>query len=297
MKTILITGSTQGLGLQIVKKLISKKNVSIIMAVRDVDKGKKIALSLSKNISVVKLDLSSLKNVKEFINNWNTKIDGLINNAGVQFNSKNSFTSDGFEETIAVNHIAAFLLTIGLEKYLKNGRILFIGSGTHNPNHPHAKIFGFRGAQYSSIKQLADGFGNTSDINQLNRDRYSTSKLLNMITAIELSRRNKNIATYVLDPGLMPGTGLARDQNRVMQFLWNFVMPLIGLLLPDTSSPNRSGKAASWIMTTDYLPYKSGTIFSYNKKPNKYVWKELFLNEKIGKEVYEDTLSIVRPYL
>lgn len=297
MKTILITGSTQGLGLQIVKSLAAQADVRIIMAVRNLDKGNKIASSLGMNVSAVKLDLSNLENVKEFIDNWDIKIDGLINNAGVQFKSQNSYTSNGFEETIAVNHLAAFLLTLGLKKHLNNGRVLFIGSGTHNPNHPHARFFGFRGAQYSSVKQLSEGADNASNISQLNCDRYSTSKLLNMITAVELSRRFNNFSSFVIDPGLMPGTGLARDQNRVMRFLWHVVMPVIGLFLPDTSTPRRSGKAVSWIMTEDNLSFKSGTIFSYNKKPNAHVWKELVLNEKIGKEVYEDSLSIVSQYL
>jgi len=297
MKTILITGATQGLGLQVVKYLALKQDVNIIIAVRNIDKGNEIASSLGNNVSVVKLDLSSFKNIKEFITNWNVKIDGLINNAGVQFTSKNSFTSDGFEETIAVNHLAAFLLTIGLEKHLKNGRVLFIGSGTHNPNHSVARMFGFRGAQYTSIKELSEGLGNTSDIVQLNLDRYATSKLLNTITAVELSRRYNTFSSFVLDPGLMPGTGLARNQNGIMKFLWQFFMPLIGIFLPDTSSSKRSGRTASWIMTEEYLPFKSGEIISYNKKLSVHVWNEIVLNEKIGKEVYEDSMSLVRPYL
>lgn len=297
MKTILITGSTQGLGLQIVKQLASNSDIRIIMAVRNIVKGNEIAKSLGDNVSATELDLSSLTNVGKFIKNWNTKIDGLINNAGVQFSSKNSFTPDGFEETIAVNHLASFLLTLGLEKHLKGGRVLFIGSGTHDPHHPHAKYFGFRGAQYASVKELSEGLGNSTDVTQLNRDRYSTSKFLNMVTAVELSRRYKTFSSFVLDPGLMPGTGLARTQNGVMLFLWKWLMPIIGIFLPDTSSTRLSGNAASWIISEKKLDYASGTIFSYNKKPSKHVWKEMVLNEKIGKEVYEDTLLIIKNFL
>ncbi len=297
MPTILITGATQGLGLRIVKNLSLKQDVNIIMAVRDVDKGNEITGALGKNVSAVQLDLSNLRNIKKFINNWNIKLDGLINNAGVQFASKNSFTSDGFEETIAVNHLAAFLLTIGMEKHLGNGRVLFIGSGTHDPRHPLAKMFGFRGAQYTSIAELAAGSGNAQDISQLNRDRYATSKLLNTITVVEFSRRYSTFSSFMLDPGLMAGTGLARDHNGIMRFLWRFLMPPVGIFLPDTSSPGRSGRTAGWIMTENNLPFKSGAIISYDKKPSKYIWEEVVFNEKIGKEVFEDSLSIVKKYV
>ncbi len=143
----------------------------------------------------------------------------MINNAGVQFVNETKFTRDGFEETIPVNHLAAFMLTIGLMPYLEGGRVLFIGSGTHNPNYPLARMFGFRGAQYTSIVDLAQGKSNAKNTRQMNLDRYATSKLLNMISAVELSSRFKNFSSYVLDPGLMPGTGLARYQNRIMRFL------------------------------------------------------------------------------
>lgn len=63
------------------------------------------------------------------------------------------------------------------------------------------------------------------------------------------------------------------------------------------TSDKRSGRTASWIMTEDNLPFKSGAIISYNKKPNKFVWDKVVFDEKIGKDVFEDSLSIVKNYL
>lgn len=248
MKTFLVTGTTSGLGIEIVKNLAGKKNNKVIMAVRDLDRGMKIA-------------------------------------------------KDGYEETIAVNHLAAFMLTIGLIPHITGGRILFIGSGTHNPDHPLGPVFGFRGAQYTSIEDLLKGKSKTQRTRQMNLDRYATSKLLNTITAVELSKRFKTFYSYVLDPGLMPGTGLARYQNSTLRFLWNKVMPFIGFFLPDTASAEKSGKTAAWIMETSTVTDKSGEIFSYNQKPSKYVWEEVVLNEKIGKEVYEDSMNTIKKFL
>ncbi len=292
----MVTGTTSGLGLEIASQLARNPDINIIMAVRNLNKGTEIAQQLGKNVAAVHLDLSSLSNVAAFVKKWRIKLDGLVNNAGVQFSTRESFTTDSFEETIAVNHLAAFLLTIGLEKYLSGGKVLFIGSGTHNPKHKTAAAFGFRGAQYTSVQDLARGKSSIENITQLNLDRYATSKFLVTVTAVELARRNKAYQSFVLDPGLIPGTGLARTQSSMMQFMWRRVLPLAGTLLPDTSSAKKSASAAAWIMTEANLPYPSGTIFSYDKKPCKHVWKEMVMNPKIGADVYEQSLRIVESY-
>lgn len=297
MKTFLVTGATGGLGLEIVRNLAKNPKNKVIMAIRNLDNGLKLANELAGNIEVLQLDLSQLSNVRDFLQKWDTPLDGLINNAGVQFVNETKFTKDGYEETIAVNHLAAFMLTIGLMPHLRRGRVLFIGSGTHNPNYLLGKMFGFRGAQYAEMEDLVKGKSNAKTTKQMNLDRYSTSKLLNTITAVELSRRFKEFSSYVLDPGLMPATGLARYQNSTMQFLWKKIMPIIGHFLPDTTSPQRSGKAAAWIMETSTIEHQSGQIFSYNKKPNKYVWEEVVLNKEIGKKVYEDSMKIIGDFL
>jgi hypothetical protein len=77
--------------------------------------GNEIALSLGKNVSVVELNLSCLKNIKSFINSWDIRIDVLINNTGVQHVHVNRFTCDEFEETIAALKWYMFRLAILLQ--------------------------------------------------------------------------------------------------------------------------------------------------------------------------------------
>jgi NAD(P)-dependent dehydrogenase (short-subunit alcohol dehydrogenase family) len=295
MKTFMVTGSTRGLGLEIARLLAKRSQTQVIMAVRDLKKGQEIARQLGENATAVQLDLSSLADVARFARDWKIKLDGLVNNAGVQFSTRESFSPDHFEETIAVNHLAAFLLTMDLEDHLVGSRVLFIGSGTHNPKR--ARAFGFRGAQFTSVQELSAGKSSSDNIFQRNKDRYATSKFLNMVTAVELARRNKPYLSFALDPGLMPGTGLARTQNSPMeQFLWKRVMPAIARFVLDGSSPKRSAAAAAWILTEEELPYPNGTIFSFNKKPNKYVWEEMVRNPRVGAEVYEQSLEILKNF-
>ncbi|MBP7736519.1 MAG: SDR family NAD(P)-dependent oxidoreductase [Spirochaetes bacterium] len=296
MKKIMITGTTSGLGLEIASQLAQNPDTQVIMAVRNLNRGLEIARQLGKNVSAVHLDLSSLGNVGAFVRKWRSKLDGLVNNAGVQFSTRESFTADSLEETIAVNHLAVFLLTIGLEKHLSGGKVLFMGSGTHNPKHKTAAMFGFRGARYTSVQDLASGGSSTGSITRRNMDRYATSKFLVTVTAVELARRDKTYQAFVLDPGLMPGTGLARTQSPIMRFMWSNVLPIAGTFLPDTSSTKKSASAAAWIMTEASLPYPSGTIFSYDKKPCRHVWEEMVRNPKIGADVYEQSLRIVERF-
>lgn len=292
----MITGTTSGLGLEIASQMARNPDIRIIMAVRDLDRGMEIARQLGKNVSAVHLDLSSLGNIAAFVKKWRTKLDGLVNNAGVQFSTRESFTIDSFEETIAVNHLAAFLLTIGLEKYLSGGTVLFMGSGTHNPKHKTAAMFGFRGAQYTCVRDLASGESSTENIIQRNMDRYATSKFLVTVAAVEMARRSKTYQAFVLDPGLIPGTGLARTQSSIMRFMWRNVLPIAGTFLPDTSNTKKSASAAVWIMAEARIPYPSGTIFSYDKKPCRHVWEEMVMNPEIGADVYEQSLRIVESF-
>jgi hypothetical protein len=157
-------------------------------------------------------------------------------------------------------------------------------------------MFGFRGAQYTSMDKLLRGESNSDNTKQMNLDRYATSKLLNTITAVELARRFTTISSFVLDPGLLPGTGLARHQTKSIQFIWENIMPAMRFFWPDTSSPQRSGKVAAWIMTSPSVQDKSGSIFSFNKKPSAHVWKDVVFDTKLGTEVFEDTMKIIENY-
>lgn len=158
---ILITGTTSGIGYETAKAL--SKNHQVIMAVRNLDKGKAIKRELGENVDLMYLDLSSFDSIlafrKAFYNKY-AYLDVLINNAGV-FSDTRSFTEEGFELTMGVNYVGPYLLTklmIGALKISEHGRIINVSSkaGFHGniviekdfmKNHPH----GFKA--YSASKQ------------------------------------------------------------------------------------------------------------------------------------------------
>lgn len=294
MKTYIVTGATSGLGLAMAEQLLAA-NHRVILAVRDINKGAEVAETLGGVCEARFLDLTSLDSVKQFCQDWNGPIDGLINNAGVQITDETRIDEQfQLEETFLVNHLSPLLLTLGLLPFLNQGRVLFIGSGTHDPNHLAARLFGFQGEKFESISACALGLNQKGGYKRLGMDRYATSKFLNTVTTVELSRRFDASQTqfFCLDPGLMAGTGLARTAPSVQQWFWRNVLPIVARLLPDTSTTECSAAAAIWIMTSETNERKSGEVFSFDRKKAKHVIDRVN-NSEIGRAVFDDSIRLV----
>ena len=155
-------------------------------------------------------------------------------------------------------------------------------------------VFGFRGARFTSVPELARGESDTTSDRQRGFDRYATSKLLNTVTAMELARRIPagRTAFFTLDPGLMAGTGLARTAPAPVRLLWSTVLRWVSPLLPDTSTPERSAAAAAWLLTDPAVTSRSGEVFDYERKPSQRVWATA-RSEALGRRVLDETLQLL----
>ncbi|MHA1460652.1 MAG: SDR family NAD(P)-dependent oxidoreductase, partial [Promethearchaeota archaeon] len=95
-----------------------------------------IELTGNNNVDLILCDLSSQKEIRNFVAEFKRKYQDLhvlINNAGVML-SKKTQSVDGFEMNFAVNHLAPFLLTNLLLDMLKKSapsRIVNVGSAAH----------------------------------------------------------------------------------------------------------------------------------------------------------------------
>ena len=293
-KTFLVTGATQGLGLETARALAADGSNDVVLAVRDVARGEAAARAIGPNARVARIDCASLADVRRFADAWRGPIAGLVNNAGIQQTAGLQRSADGWEETIAVNHLAALELTIRLLPFLDGGRVLFIGSGTHNPDNRTATRFGFRGARFTSVAALARGDTDASSDRQSGMDRYATSKFLNTVTAIELARRipRERTVFFTLDPGLMAGTGLARSAPAIVRFAWAKLLPWVAPLMPDTSTTQRSGATAAWLMTDAGVVSKHGEVFSYDRKPSTRVWQRV-RDPELARTALDESLAFL----
>lgn len=143
-KTILITGSTDGIGLTTAKMLLLKGHHVLIHG-RNAEKLKAVVQELTAfnrgSVDHYLCDLSEMKNVALFareIKESHTKIDVLINNAGV-YRTSHHITSENLDTRFAVNTIAPYLLTEALLPLLGlTGRIINLSSAAQAPFHIEA---------------------------------------------------------------------------------------------------------------------------------------------------------------
>ncbi|ESN94573.1 hypothetical protein HELRODRAFT_185121 [Helobdella robusta] len=194
-KTVIITGANCGIGRATAFEL-ARRHSRVILACRDVEVGLKVAQEITQkhegsSVIVKKLDLASFSSIRSFaadINSTESRVDVLINNAGV-YHCPFLLTEDGLETQMGVNHFGHFLLTNLLLNKLKSSapsRIVIVSSGL---------------GAFGSI-----------DLENINSEKsydksrtYNNSKLANNLFARELSRRleNTGVSVYCLRPGMV----------------------------------------------------------------------------------------------
>ncbi len=204
MKTVLITGATDGIGKQTAYDLF-RKGFNVIIHGRDLRKAEETAESLKKQpqqdkgsspeVFTVTADLSLVKNMPDLadqVKGLPVKPDILINNAGVFMNER-VITEEGFEMTFAVNHLSHFALTLLLLQDLSESddpRIVNVSSIAHSGKSVDLKNL--------DLGKKFDGYS-----------AYAMSKAANILFTKELARRVKTHADFsritvnALHPGVV----------------------------------------------------------------------------------------------
>ncbi|EPB79112.1 oxidoreductase, short chain dehydrogenase/reductase family protein [Ancylostoma ceylanicum] len=205
-KTILITGTTSGIGTETARAL-ALKGAHVVMANRNIVqsealKARIIAEKPDAQIDMIMCDLSSLQSVQAAASEYKEKnwpLHALILNAGV-FSPTQKMTIDGLETSFGVNHVAHQYLVRELLPLLRqsNARIVVVSSHSHN--HTGLK------PEMSLDEKL--GKLCPTESTEFGYKLYAYSKLCNVLMAMKLHRdENKNgISVYVLHPGTMIGT-------------------------------------------------------------------------------------------
>lgn len=246
-RTAVITGANTGLGFECARALLnSDPSWHVLLAVRDTGRGAAAAAALGPpgRTTVDELDLASLRSVNEFACTVRQldvpPVHALVCNAGVQLVSGSHTTPDGYEMTFGVNHLGHFALVRRLlDQLVAPARIVVVSSGTHDPD----KYTGMPAPRYTSAEELSRPQPGAYSSEE-GRRRYTTSKLCNVLFSYELDRRlghgSAGVTVTAFDPGMMPGSRLARDYPPAQRLAWRFVLPVLRVL-PGIRSTRRSG--------------------------------------------------------
>lgn len=139
-KTILITGATDGIGLETVK-MMAPLGHTLLLHGRNAEKLAAAAEMASKidgagMILTYQSDLADLTQVEDMAEQVKSEfdsIDVLINNAGV-FKMSNPLTQDGYDARFIVNVVAPYMLTKALLPLLgSSGRVVNLSSAAQAP--------------------------------------------------------------------------------------------------------------------------------------------------------------------
>jgi NAD(P)-dependent dehydrogenase (short-subunit alcohol dehydrogenase family) len=196
MKVILLTGATDGIGLEAAKLLVAQGH-HVLLHGRNPSKLQQVETLLSElgtgKVESFVSDLSSMSDVEAFakaVTDKHDKLDVLINNAGV-LKTPNVRTEEGLDVRFAVNTIAPYLLTKRLLPLIpKHGRVVNISSAAQSP---------------VKLEALA-GKGQLSD-----NEAYAQSKLAIMMWSYNMSLSHQDPVIVSVNPASLLGSKMVKE--------------------------------------------------------------------------------------
>src|SRR5580658_1679646 len=217
-RTAVVTGANTGLGLQ-TSRVLAARGAHVVLACRNLDKAGHAARQIAAaspgaSTSTVRLDLTSQSGVRSAAGEIRARfphLDLLVNNAGVM-EVPGQRTEDGFELTLATNHLGPFALTgLLLDRLAAGARIVTVSSIGH-------------------LDGVMD-FGDLQSERHYDPEQaYSQSKLANLLFTYELDRRLRDAGGEVTALACHPGvvyTDLFATRSRLQQFLLSPAMRII----------------------------------------------------------------------
>lgn len=256
-KTVIVTGANTGIGYEAAKQLV-KQGARVIMACRDPKRGQAALDKLRTEVpegasraSLKLLDVSLMESVRKFakdILNEETKIDVLINNAGLTMSTK-QMTSEGLELVFATNHFGHFLLTNLLIDNLRANQ-----------------------ARVVNVSSLAHSWSKGLDCDNLCAEKgwdvktiYGDSKLANVLFTRELARReDSKLVCASVHPGFVM-TEFFRTENvpDLIVAVFLSLMSFVNIFgLRPYKTPFEGAQTTLYCATEPGLEKHSGSYFS-----------------------------------
>lgn len=245
ISAVLVTGPTRGLGRALVDVLAARTpRPPLVLAGRTGT----TELADALGARAVALDLDRLAAVRDAAHGLVDLVrsgtvpplGAVVANAGLQVTDRRRRSADGHELTFAVNVLAQHQLLRGLLPALAPGaHVVLVGSGTHYGDRSMGLAAPPR---WEDPRELARAdVGDDAGLAVAGQRAYATSKLAVVLLAHAWQRRHPLLRVNVYDPGLMPGTGLARAMSPTRQWLWRRVLPVLRVL-PGVTTPRASAR-------------------------------------------------------
>lgn len=243
-KICLVTGATSGIGRETALSLAGV-GATLVLGVRDVEKGQRVAEEISRStgnrqIEVIEVDLANLASVRRFVGAFKqryTSLHVLVNNAGLYTNRRTQ-TPDGFETTMAVNHLGPFLLTNLLVDMLIRSapaRIVTVSSEAQRAGRIH----------FDDLQLEKDFSGFKA---------YTQSKLANILFTRQLSRKleGTGVTANSVHPGAVR-TNFARGGGAMRVMMW--------LMWPLLKSPTAGARGPIMLSSSPDVEGVTGRYF------------------------------------
>ncbi|MFD4462317.1 SDR family NAD(P)-dependent oxidoreductase [Nocardia sp. NPDC058480] len=214
-RVAIVTGANTGLGFE-TARMLAERGATVVLAVRDIEKGRQAAARINGDVTVQALDLASLDSIRSAaadLRAAHPRIDLLINNAGVMYTPRQT-TADGFEVQFGTNHLGHFAFTgLLLDRLLPvpGSRVVTVSSTGHR----------IRAAIHFDDLQWERSYGRIG--------AYGQSKLANLMFTYELQRRPASHGTTVAvaaHPGVS-NTELIRNTPTALRLPVTWLAPLL----------------------------------------------------------------------
>ncbi len=230
MTFVLLTGATRGIGRAAAIDL-ARQGAEVALVGRETERVEAVArearaagggAAVHEHVADLML-MADVRALAEEVRKRHGQIDVLANNAGALFASR-KVTSEGFEQTFALNHLAPFLLTNLLRDRLDGGRVVTTASDAHK--------------------------GGRLDLDDLQSEKsyaamrvYGTSKLCNILFTRELARRAPELHANCFHPGVVR-TGFGKNDNGIWKVLTTLGSPFF-------RSPERGARSLVWLSLSE----------------------------------------------
>lgn len=264
-----ITGPTSGIGAVAFSQLTPYFD-EIFLVARNESKANKLILSLSPNdqkkVTFIYCDLTDMDTVVSAAKSIKEKtaiLDVLINNAGGIFQNK-EITKDGFEMSLASNHLGHFLLTHHLLPLLlasPSPKVINVSSEAHRAAKVDFNDLNYEHKKFSSFLS------------------YANVKLFNILFTKSLSEKfgEKGLRAFALHPGVVK-TNFGNETSGLFGFFWKLSAPFM-------ITAEEGAKTTIYLAKTKIDSLKNGYYFkksrpvkpsseANSKKMRDRLWKE-----------------------